>query len=71
MKIKFEGKEYWFLGDSFNESSAIAPLEHCDKKGEILPECVFEESFAHYFPDRGILRFGEKIGDEKDLEVVK
>lgn len=69
IKIEFKGVQYWFLGDSFKEDGAIAPLEHCDAKGNVK---VLEESFAHYFArqDR-ILRYGGIIGSKKDLIIVK
>ena len=67
IKVRLKGKDYWFINDSFDEDGAIAPLEHCDDKGDPI---VFEESFAHYFPGQGIVRYGEKIGDLEDLKII-
>jgi len=71
IKIKFEGTEYWFIGDSLDESGAIAPLEHCDREGQILPEKCYGPSFAHYYPHSDTInRFGQIIGKRKDLEII-
>jgi hypothetical protein len=70
MKIHFKGEEYCLLAESLDESGAIAPMEHCDERGELRPECFLEESFAHYYPDRGIMRFGNVIGSREDIEVL-
>lgn len=67
LKVKFKGEEYWFLGDSFDEDGAIAPLEHCDEKGNII---YIGASFAHYFVDQGIMRYRQKIGVKEDFEVI-
>ena len=56
--ILFKSQEYLFGGDSLNESGFIATKEQFDN---------FQESFAHYFPEVGVLRYGQKIGEAKDI----
>lgn len=70
IKVEFKGGKYWLMSGSLEKSGALAPLDHCDEKGEILPEAVFQDSFAHYFIDQGIMRYREKIGDKEDLKIV-
>jgi hypothetical protein len=70
LRIKFQGIEYWFLGDSLEEDGAIAPLHHADEKGNILLKAVLEHSYAHWFPEAGILRYQQKIGDKSDIEII-
>ena len=69
--IEFKKERYWFLGNSFKERGAIAPLEHCDERGNIKPDCIFELSYAHYIPNVGIKRFRNTIGSLKDIKVIK
>lgn len=59
--IKFKGEEYLFGGDSLDEDGFIAKREDYEK-GIV--------SYAHYFPDRGVLRFMRKIGDREEIEVI-
>ena len=61
IKIRFQGKEYWRVID------AISPLDNCTEDGELI-DC-FAESYAHIFSD-GVYRFGQKIGEEKDIEII-
>ena len=66
-KILLLGKEYWFIGNDFGSEGAIAPLEHCDSMGNIVK---LGESFAHWFPNEGVLRYGRKIADRKDMKEL-
>jgi hypothetical protein len=59
--IKFKGEEYLFGGDSLDEDGFIAKRE--DYENGVC-------SYAHYFPDRGVLRFMQKIGERDDIEVI-
>jgi hypothetical protein len=59
--IRFKGREYLFSGNAL------------DEKGFIATRTQFENghpSYAHYYPDNGVLRFGEKIGDREDIEIL-
>ena len=59
--IKFQDEEYLFGGDSLDESGFIAKRE------------VFENgecSYAHYYPDQGVMRFQERIGGREDIEIL-
>lgn len=72
IKIKFRGNEYWFIGDSFEEAGAIAPLEHCNEKGELdFSNCFKTDSYGHYYPNKGISRYGKIIGKLEDIEIIK
>jgi hypothetical protein len=70
--VAFQDELYWYLGDldNPNEQAPIALLAHCDRDGNFLTECAFEESYAYYFPKKGVLRHGVKIGDFSDLKRV-
>jgi hypothetical protein len=59
--IKFNGEEYLFGGDSLDESDFIAKVEDYENGA-----C----SYAHYFPERGVLRFGQQIGTRDDIEII-
>ena len=60
--IKFKGKQYLFVGESLDESAPIAT-----KKQYQNGLC----SYAHYYPNEGISRFGIKIGECSDIQVLK
>lgn len=68
MKIRLHGEEYWLLAASLAEAGAIAPLWHCDEEGELIEWT--EISYAHYYPDHGVMRFHEKIADPSDIEII-
>ncbi len=75
-KVKLPGHGvFWFLELESNPGEgALAPLEHCNEKGEIvsLEVMVRGESYAHVFEDGIIRRRGEEIGTLADLvEVVR
>lgn len=70
LKVKFQGKEYWLL-EGLNESGPLAYLHQCDENGTLDWDCAFDASFAHYWPETGVMRYGEKIGTKEDLEVVR
>jgi len=59
--IRFKGEEYLFDGDSLDEEGFIAKRE--DFENGIC-------SFAHYFPDQGVMRFGDQIGTRADIEIL-
>lgn len=60
-RVRFQGKDYLFGGSSLDESGFIATEEQFEN---------FYASFAHYYPDKGILRYHMKIGTRKDLELL-
>lgn len=60
-RVKFNGHIYLFGGQSLDESGFIATEEQFAN---------FRESFAHYWPDQGVLRFRRKIGTREDLELM-
>lgn len=72
MRIKLLGEEYWFLGEDFTTDAAIAPIEHCDEKGSIVDlRTIFTgTSFAHYYPNEGVMRYGTKIANREDIKVI-
>lgn len=70
IKIRFQGTEYWFLGYSFDEAGAVSPLHHCDELGHLLMNGIFEVSYAHWFPDVGLMRYREVIGQLEDITVL-
>lgn len=59
--IKFEGQEYVFGGDSLNESGFIATKEQFEN---------YQCPFAHYFPGRGVMQHGERIGGWRDIKIL-
>jgi hypothetical protein len=59
--IRFKGTEYLFGGESLEESGFIAKQE--DYENGIC-------SYAHYFPEQGVMRFQEQIGTREDIEIV-
>lgn len=59
--VSFKGQEYLFGGDSLDEGGFVATREQYE-----TGEC----SFAHWFPDRGLLRYCEKIGSREDLAII-
>lgn len=68
LKVRFQGEEYWLL-NGLDESGPLAYPEQCDENGELDWTCAYQDSFAHYFPEKGIMRYREKIGTKEDLEV--
>jgi hypothetical protein len=70
---------FWFLGDNLDEEAAIALLEHCDADGNLFPDqsklgqlisAMLEDSYAHYFPDKGVMRHHQKIANRADIEML-
>lgn len=59
-QIKLFGNQYLLIGDLVN-GGPIATREQYEN---------FECSFAHLQPNGDILRFREKIGTRKDIEVL-
>lgn len=59
--IRFKGKEYIFSGDSLDEDGFVAERE-AYRNGE--------PSFAHWVPEKGLLRFGDKVGGREDIEIL-
>ena len=68
INIKYKGKEYWFLQRE-DGTGAVAPLEHCNEKGGIV--YFWEDSFAHVYADRRMLRFGQELGKIEDFIIKK
>ena len=62
IKIKIDDTEYWFMQDE-DGSGAIALLEHCDDKGELIFGCFSSDSFAYVTEDRKIMRYNNVIGN--------
>lgn len=72
IKIKIGDHYYWFLPDDETLlSGPIAPLEHCNKYGELdFFKCFESETFAHC--SNGIInRYGKEIGRISDLIKIK
>lgn len=63
LNITFKGEPYLFVGDSLEDSGAIATMK-AFVAGEV--------SFAHYYPDGEgrVLRYGDQIGTRADLVVL-
>ena len=76
VRIRFKGKEYWFIGDEDDTTvqggGCITLLEDCNAEGDIVDWYVglLGISYAYYYPGRGVLRLAEKIGDREDIEIV-
>ena len=71
IKIEFQGQEYWLMSKGGkDEEAALALIEHCDEEGNILNPLEGVNSFAHYFPEQGIMRYREKIGDFEDIKFI-
>jgi hypothetical protein len=69
LRIRFRGQEFWLLDELYpGAGRAIAPLEHCDAKGEL--EDFEQDSFAHLCIDGKIRRYLRVIGDQTDIEVL-
>jgi hypothetical protein len=73
-KVRLEGHgEFWFLDDDDEGVGALAPLEHCDSRGELLDDSyvIFHaDSYAHCFADGTIKRYRQVIGSVEDLVDV-
>lgn len=65
--IELKGIRYWFIGESFDEDGGIAPLHHCDDKGNPI---VLEESYAHFWPPNEINRYGKQIATLADVKIL-
>jgi hypothetical protein len=71
-KVEFPGHGvFWFLCNS-DGSGGLAPLDHCDEKGNILPFSMNEipTSYAHVFQNGMIMRFNKPIGSIHDLKEI-
>jgi hypothetical protein len=69
-KVRFQGVEYWLhqsmVGDDwFN----LSPLHHYSEEGELIINPVSEVSYA-IVNDGDILRYGEVIGKQSELEDI-
>jgi len=60
-EILFKGKKYLFGGESLDENGFIATKYQYEN---------FLCSFAHYYSDKGVNRFGEFIGTRKDIKIL-
>lgn len=67
-RIRLHGNVYWFLGESLDEDAAIAPLHHCDDMGN--PITLRGDSYAHYIPDEGVMRYRRRIASAEDIEFL-
>jgi len=61
LKIRFNGQEYLFTGDSLDKGGPIATEDEYIQ-GEV--------NFAHLFPDGIIMRYHETIGTRDDIEIL-
>ena len=69
-KVRFKGEEYWLHGKEFERDNIyLSPLSHFDENGELLANPFRDVSFA-VIEDNDIVRYGDKIGELKDLEDV-
>ena len=60
-RIRFQGREFVFVGDELAESGAIATQEAFEA-GEV--------SYAHLAADGTVMRFGDSIGHRDEIEVL-
>ncbi len=60
-RCTFKGQPFLFTGKSLEDSGAVCTKEQYEN---------FEESYAHYYPDFGVSRYGEKIGEPSDLVLL-
>lgn len=67
--VEFRGDWYWFIPGDGPESGTIAPLEHCDIRGNVLPEFLNVLAFAEV-KDGRIIRYGLEIGAMEELCAV-
>lgn len=61
-EILFKGKKY------------LSDIESLDEKGFIATKYQYQNglcSYAHYYPDLGVLRFRDKIGRREDIKILK
>jgi hypothetical protein len=71
VKVRLNGQIYWLLQEGqFSHGRSIAPLEHCDALGNVLPAAVFKDSYAHLSDDGLIRRYLQVVGSADDLELV-
>jgi hypothetical protein len=69
VNVKFQGGKYIWVKNTGRGGGALAYLHHFDSKGEMMPEALFESSFAHILPNGEIWRLGDVIGSKDDLVV--
>lgn len=64
-RIRFQGKEYIFLGEDLNENSSITTAE-AYQKGTV--------GYAHFFPGScrkgNVMRYGKAIGFGDEIEFI-
>ncbi len=61
LKIKFQGSEYVFTGESLDEDGAIAKQDDYEN-GRL--------GFAHLMTDGNVFRHGEVVGHRDDIEII-
>jgi hypothetical protein len=73
--VEFKGRVFCILPDRGGLEDYIgplAPMDHVDSDGHVTVEAaLFGESFAHVCADGYIRRYHIKIGERKDLKLVK
>ena len=69
IKVKLNGVCYWLLSGDITKEGAIAPLHHCDESSNVLPAYALHDSYAHWFPGVGVMRYQRVVS--KNLEVIK
>ena len=69
IKVRFQGRELWWLKDDDTSCGPLAPLDHCDEKGDVIAGALLEDSFAHVCDDGKIRRYHSVIGSVDDLEL--
>ena len=63
--------DFWFMGAHLGQSAPIAPLAHCDEEGRLdFAHCFDSETYAHWFPERGLLRYRTRLGGAELLPGV-
>ena len=72
IKVTIPGHgDFWFMGEHLGQSAPIAPLAHCDEAGRLdYDHCFDSDTYAHWFPDRGLLRYLQRLGGTELLPGV-
>jgi len=61
LQIRLQGLEYLFIGDSIDDGGVIT-TDEAFRNGTL--------SCAYLYADGDIMRFGKKIGERADIEVL-
>jgi hypothetical protein len=63
--------EFWLQSGTLDEDGAVSPDHHCHDDGSLnLNTCFNGDSYAHYFPGRGVLRYNRQICTTEEIQIV-